>query len=383
MIRILSEIVSAMQLAGSSLLVVVFWYPFNMRKAVISQYIENQDTDVDGGGADEPTYGQVLDEMKSNVRKSMCRNICLNRLAFLCILIGFLAPYFLKGTADQSVCEIIIFAVILCVSALVFAEVKSEKWSVQPQTSDILNKKSDAVEMHNVDGQFSFHDFVDQYRDYRREHKVKLAELPKILVFIEAIVLVVMDITIINKLWPKMIILVICAVVVFVALVIYYRAGNIREQNRRENESRRRSRYCFIATGLVLLDVNHSDESGDNRFIDYCKMQRDKHDRLSNVRKKGLLCPWAVVPFAVILAIWASGILKPGIGALVFLTVVVLSIVVIICFIYIMVEPAIDSEKNLYDDLVDDLEQIFIFKKYQDIVSNAMKHFQEQRKVKD
>lgn len=383
MIRILSEIVSAMQLAGSSLLVVVFWYPFNMKKAVISQYIENQDTVVDGGGAEEATYGQALDKMKSNVRKSMCRNIWLNRLSFLYILIGFLAPYFLKGTADQSVCEIIIFAVILCVSALVFAEVKSEKWSVQPQTSDILNKKSDAVEMHNVDGQFSFHDFVDQYRDYRREHKVKLAELPKILVFIEAIVLVVMDITIINKLWPKMIILVICAVVVFVALVIYYRAGNIREQNRRENESRRRSRYCFIATGLVLLDVNHSDESGDNRFIDYCKMQRDKHDRLSNVRKKGLLCHWAVVPFAVILVIWASGILKPGIGALVFLTVVVLSIVVIICFIYIMVEPAIDSEKNLYDDLVDDLEQIFIFKKYQDTVSNAMKRFQEQRKVKD
>ena len=350
---------------------------------MISQYIENQDTIVDGGGADEPTYGQVLDEMKSNVRKSMCRNIWLNRQSFIYILIGFLAPYFLKGTADQSVFEIIIFAVILCVSALVFAEVKSEKWSVQPQTSDILNKKSDAVEMHDVDGQFSFDDFVDQYRDYRREHKVKLAELPKILVFIEAIVLVVMAITIFNELWRKMIILVICAVVVFVAFVIYYRAGNIREQNRRENESRRRSRYCFIATGLVLLDVNHSDESGDNRFIDYCKMQRDKLDRLSNVRKKGLLCPWAVVPFAVILAILASGILKPGIGALVFLTVVVLSIVVIICSIYIMVEPAIDSEKNLYDDLVDDLEQIFIFKKYQDILSNAMKHFQEQRKVKD
>lgn len=289
----------------------------------------------------------------------------------------------MKGTADQSVFEIIIFAVILCVSALVFAEVKSEKWSVQPQTSDILNKKSDAVGMHVVDEQFSFDDFVDQYRDYRREHKVKLAELPKILVFIEAIVLVVMAITIFNELWRKMIILVICAVVVFVAFVIYYRAGNIIAQNRRENESRRRSRYCFIATGLVLLGVNHSDESGDNRFIDYCKMQRDKYDRLSNVRKKGLLCPWAVVPFAVILAIWASGILKPGIGALVFLTVVVLSIVVIICFIYIMVEPAIDSEKNLYDDLVDDLEQIFIFKEYQDIDSNAIKYVQEQRKVKD
>lgn len=382
MIRILSEIVSAMQLAGSSLLVIVFWYPFNMRKAVISQYIENQDTKVDGGGVDETTYGQALDKMKSNVRKSMCRNIWLNRLSFLYILIGFLAPYFLKGTADQSVCEIIIFAVILCVSALVFAEVKSEKWSAQPQTSDILNKKSDAVEMHDVDGHFSFDDFVDQYRDYRREHKVKLAELPKILVFIEAIVLVSMAITIINELWPKMIILVICAVVVFVALVIYYRARNIREQNGRENGSRRMSRYCFIATGLVLLGVNHSDESGGNRFIDYCKTQRDKLDRLSNVRKKGLLCLWAV-PFAVILAIWASGILRPGIGALVFLTVVVLSIVVIICSICIMIEPAIDSEKNLYDDLVDDLEQIFIFKKYQDIVSNAMKHFQEQRKVKD
>ena len=48
--------------------------------AVISQYIENQDTDVDGGGAEEATYGQALDEIKSNVRKLMCRNIWLNRL---------------------------------------------------------------------------------------------------------------------------------------------------------------------------------------------------------------------------------------------------------------------------------------------------------------
>lgn len=28
--------------------------------AVISQYIENQDTNVDGDGADEATYGQAL-----------------------------------------------------------------------------------------------------------------------------------------------------------------------------------------------------------------------------------------------------------------------------------------------------------------------------------
>lgn len=169
--------------------------------------------------------------------------------------------------------------------------------------------------------------------------------------------------------WWTWVVPAICTILEFIRLGIYQARPEVKKSYAATRRMKHRQKMDFIRDSLGKIGIKYENKDNMKEFIDWCKSRRDNADLYVSERKYGTFVISAII-IPVLLAafgkICGTNNFKNNPTAIVALTglVIFFAFMVIIAVYSLFVSliaPHINKNKKLYDDLVLDLENFYLF----------------------